>query len=60
MLLIVFYLTTFLSHDDVGTTMYPLLKIGVGPRAVALGEAYVGLADDISASYYYNDFQELR
>jgi len=32
--------------------MYPLLKIGVGPRPVALGETYVALADDITSSYW--------
>jgi len=52
MFTIVFYLTAIFSSGDVGTTMYPLLKIGVGPRPVALGEAYVGLADDITAAYW--------
>jgi outer membrane protein OmpA-like peptidoglycan-associated protein len=52
MFIIIFYLNVFFSKGDVGTTMYPLLKIGVGPRAVALGEAYVGLADDITAAYW--------
>lgn len=51
-MVILLFLLTFLSKDDVGTTMYPLLKIGVGPRAVALGETYVGLADDITSAYW--------
>ncbi len=49
---IIFYLFSVFSQGDVGTTMYPLLKIGVGPRPVAMGEAFVGLADDITALYW--------
>jgi hypothetical protein len=45
-------LIAIFSKDDIGTTMYPLLKIGVGPRAVALGAAYVGLSDDFTAVYW--------
>lgn len=52
MLIIILCLNAIFSKGDVGTTMYPLLKIGVGPRPVALGEAYVGLADDITAAYW--------
>lgn len=48
-MIIIFYLSAIFSSGDIGTTMYPLLKIGLGPRAAALGEAYVGLADDIIA-----------
>ncbi len=32
--------------------MYPLLKTGVGPRPVAMGEAFIGLADDITALHW--------
>jgi outer membrane protein OmpA-like peptidoglycan-associated protein len=35
-----------------GTTAATFLKIGVGPRAVAMGEAYTGVADDPSAVYW--------
>lgn len=51
-MIIVFYFFTVFSQNDIGTTMYPLLKIGVGPRPVAMGEAFVGLADDITALYW--------
>lgn len=47
-----FHLLAIFSGNDIGTTMYPLLKIGVGPRPVAMGEAFVGLADDITALYW--------
>jgi len=48
MALIVFFLS-ILSGGDVGTTMYPLLKIGLGPRPAALGESFIGLSDDLCA-----------
>ncbi|MBN1596355.1 PorV/PorQ family protein [candidate division FCPU426 bacterium] len=35
-----------------GTTAASFLKIGVGPRAVAMGEAYVAVANDVSALYW--------
>ncbi|UCC11608.1 MAG: OmpA family protein [candidate division WOR-3 bacterium] len=51
-LFLVASLFAIFSNDDVGTTMYPLLKIGAGPRAVALGEAYIGLSNDLTAVYW--------
>jgi len=38
--------------DRTGTTVFPLLKIGQGPRAAAMGESFTGLADDASAIYW--------
>jgi len=35
-----------------GTTAATFLKIGVGPRAVAMGGSYAGIADDPSAVYW--------
>lgn len=35
-----------------GTTALPILKIGFGPRAAAMGNAYVGLASDITALWW--------
>ena len=35
-----------------GTTAAAFLEIGVGPRAVAMGGAFAGLADDITAAYW--------
>jgi len=35
-----------------GTTAVPFLEIGVGPRAVAMGESYVAIADDASSLYW--------
>jgi len=39
-------------NSKAGTTAYSFLKIGVGARAVAMGNAFVGLADDQSALYF--------
>jgi len=38
--------------SDPGTTAANFLKLGVGPRAEAMGEAQVGLADDVYATYW--------
>jgi hypothetical protein len=38
--------------SKVGTTAAPFLKIGVGSRALAMGEAYVTLAEDVTALYW--------
>lgn len=35
-----------------GTTVMPFLKVGQGARAAALGESFIGLADDASATYW--------
>ncbi|HEX7319651.1 MAG TPA: PorV/PorQ family protein [bacterium] len=48
-MIIIFYITALLSGNDVGTTLYPFLKIGLGPRPVAMGETFTGLCDDVSA-----------
>ncbi len=42
----------FGQTSKVGTTAAQFLKIGVGARAVAMGEAFAGAADDISAIYW--------
>ncbi len=38
--------------SKVGTTAASFLEIGIGPRAVSMGGAYVGLADDVSSLYW--------
>lgn len=35
-----------------GSTAANFLKLGVGPRAVAMGEAFTGLADDANSVFY--------
>lgn len=39
-------------HSSAGTTGANFLKIGVGSRAVGMGSAYTGIADDVSAMYW--------
>jgi hypothetical protein len=38
--------------DQVGTSMANFLKIGVGSRAVGMGDAFIALANDASALYW--------
>lgn len=39
-------------YNGPGTSALPLLKIGQGPRATAMGESNIGLADDATALYW--------
>lgn len=52
--LLTFVLSSFVlaGKSKVGTTAYPFLKIGVGAKALSMGGAFVGLANDESAIYY--------
>jgi hypothetical protein len=43
---------TALWASGPGTTAADILKIGVGARAIGMGEAYVAQADDVSALYW--------
>jgi hypothetical protein len=45
-------LTKFAGRGKVGTTGFQFLKIGIGARAVAMGEAFVPLSNDATAMYY--------
>jgi hypothetical protein len=40
------------SAADIGTRAAEFLKVGIGPRAVAMADAQVGLADDVYAAYW--------
>jgi outer membrane protein OmpA-like peptidoglycan-associated protein len=43
---------TIIGSGNTGTAVLPLMKIGQGPRAAAMGESFTGLADDASAVYW--------
>jgi outer membrane protein OmpA-like peptidoglycan-associated protein len=45
-------LVLILVGSNPGTAVFPLLKIGQGCRASAMGESFTGLADDASAVYW--------
>ena len=45
-------LFAWFSSSDAGSCGFPLLKVGVGVRAAAMGEAFTGLCDDASALYW--------
>ncbi len=40
------------ARDDVGITSANFLKFGVSPRAVAMGEAFTAISDDVNALHY--------
>ncbi len=40
------------SLEQVGTSMANFLKVGVGGRALAMGDAYVAVCEDITALYW--------
>ncbi len=40
------------SVSKVGTTAAPFLEIGVGPRAISMGGAFVSVADDATGLYW--------
>jgi hypothetical protein len=42
----------FAAQPRVGSTSGQFLKIGIGARAVGMGEAFLAVADDASALYY--------
>ena len=41
-----------LGGQRVGTSAAQFLKIGVGPRAEAMGQAYIAIANDAEALFY--------
>ncbi len=43
---------SLLGAGNTGTAVLPLLKIGQGPRPAAMGESFIGLADDAGAVYW--------
>ena len=47
-----FSLESAADEGDVGTTSANFLKIGIGARAVAMGEAFTALVDDGSSLYW--------
>ncbi|MBI4777843.1 PorV/PorQ family protein, partial [Candidatus Desantisbacteria bacterium] len=51
-LIILVLSVSFVEAKDLGKSRAAFLKIGVGARAAAMGEAFCGLSDDISAIYW--------
>ena len=45
-------LTLFIVGVDPGSAVFPLLKIGQGCRAAAMGESFTGLSNDASTIYW--------
>ncbi len=53
-ILIVFILSVacVFSQSKVGSTSAPFLNIGIGPRAISMGGAFVATASDVSSLYW--------
>lgn len=55
-ILLLFFSISLMAYaqesNQVGTSMANFLKIGVGSRATAMGDAYVALADDASSAFW--------
>jgi opacity protein-like surface antigen len=51
---LLFFLFTFslFAQTKVGSTAAPFLNIGVGPRAISMGGAFVAIADDATSLYW--------
>ncbi|MBM3314541.1 UPF0164 family protein, partial [candidate division WOR-3 bacterium] len=43
---------TIFGADGTGTTAFPLLRVPVGPRSCAMGEAFAGLASDVNSLFW--------
>ena len=50
--LLIGYTVQAQETSQVGTSMANFLKIGVGPRAIGMGEAFAAMANDASAIYW--------
>ena len=51
-LLLLYFPNLVLAISGQGTTSASFLKFGFGPRAIAMGEAFTGVADDVSSIYW--------
>lgn len=43
---------SFATNKNAGTSGAPFLKMGAGARTTAMGDSFVGLADDVNAAYF--------
>jgi len=52
-LLLIFLLATYTAaQSKIATTAAPFLNIGVGPRAIAMGGAFIATANDVTSLYW--------
>ncbi len=53
-ILIVFLLSVacVFGQSKVGSTAAPFLNIGIGPRAISMGGAFIATASDVSSLYW--------
>lgn len=51
-IIFMFFNAIILGQNKVGTTAAPFLGISIGPRAQAMGSAFVAMENDITSSYW--------
>ena len=51
-ILFLFITSVLVCQTKVGSTAAPFLNIGVGPRAIAMGGAFIATANDVTALYW--------
>lgn len=51
-LLVIVTASILLSQTKVGSTAAPFLNIGIGPRAIGMGGAFIATANDVTALYW--------
>ena len=51
-ILVLLLTSSLFAQNKVGTTAAPFLGIAIGPRAQAMGSAYVADASDVTAAYW--------
>ncbi len=50
--IVLFIQVSLLSQTKVGSTAAPFLNIGIGPRAISMGGAFIATANDLSSIYW--------
>ena len=52
LILFLLFATYVAAQSKIATTAAPFLNIGVGPRAIAMGGAFIGTSDDVTSLYW--------
>ncbi len=52
LILVLVYASVIISQTKVGSTAAPFLNIGIGPRAIGMGGAFVATANDVTSLYW--------
>ncbi len=52
LIIMITFSVSLLGQSKTGSTAAPFLNIGIGPRSIAMGGAFVATADDVSSIYW--------